>query len=132
MSRSAIRRVLDIDPFAFFDAAVRADRTRLRESRAVQAPEPEYLEPSSGEVSAPARRGITLTRFDLEEEFFMLGKVLIAVGTASVLFLFAGPTVAKDKAKQTTKPPHIYSQPECTGMKKMHWDDATQTCQKNK
>ena len=62
----------------------------------------------------------------------MLGKVLIAAGTASVLFVFAGPTVAKEKAKKTTKAPHIYSQVECTGMKKMHWDDATKTCQKNK
>lgn len=62
----------------------------------------------------------------------MLGKVLIAAGTASVLFVFVGPTVAKEKAKNTTKAPHIYSQVECTGMKKMHWDDGTQTCQKNK
>ena len=43
-----------------------------------------------------------------------------------------GPPVAKEEAKKTTKAPHIYSQVECTGMKKMHWDDATQTCQKNK
>ena len=62
----------------------------------------------------------------------MLGRVLIAAGTASVLLVFAGPTVAKEKAKKTTKEPHIYSQVECTGMKTMHWDDATKTCQKNK
>jgi hypothetical protein len=62
----------------------------------------------------------------------MLGKVLIAAGAASVLVAFGGPTGAKEKVKKTAKAPHIYSQVECTGMKKMHWDDATQTCQKNK
>ena len=41
-----------------------------------------------------------------------------------------GPPVAKEKANKTTNAPHIYSQVECTGMNKMHWDDATKTCRK--
>ena len=60
----------------------------------------------------------------------MLGRVLIIA--ASVSLVCAGPIVAKEKVKKTTKAPHIYTQVECTGMKTMHWDDATQTCQKNK
>lgn len=62
----------------------------------------------------------------------MLGKMLIVTGAVSVLVISAGPIVAKEKVKKTPDKPHIYSQVECTGMKKMHWDDATQTCQKNK
>ena len=62
----------------------------------------------------------------------MLGKVLMVTGALSVLVISAAPIVAKEKAKKEPAKPHIYSQVECTGMKKMHWDDATQTCQKNK
>lgn len=60
----------------------------------------------------------------------MLGKMLVSAAAASALVMFAGPGLAKQK-KKTTKAPHIYSQVECTGMKSMHWDDATHTCQKN-
>ncbi len=62
----------------------------------------------------------------------MLGKALIVTGALSMLVITAGPIVAKEKVKKATTQPHIYTQVECTGMKKMHWDDATQTCQKNK
>lgn len=62
----------------------------------------------------------------------MLGKLLMAAGTATMLVVFAAPTVAKEKSKKPANAPHIYSQVECTGMKKMHWDDATHTCQKRK
>jgi len=62
----------------------------------------------------------------------MLSKVLILTGALSVLVIAPGPIVAKEKDKKAANKPHIYSQVECTGMKKMHWDDATQTCQKNK
>jgi len=62
----------------------------------------------------------------------MQGKVLMVAGALSVLVMSAAPIMAKEKAKKEPAKPHIYSQVECTGMKKMHWDDATQTCQKNK
>jgi hypothetical protein len=64
----------------------------------------------------------------------MLGKMSIAVAAAvSVLFVSTGPTMAKKKTKGTEKTSsHILTQPQCTGMKTMHWDDATQTCQKTK
>jgi hypothetical protein len=67
----------------------------------------------------------------LEEN--MLGRMLVAVGVAgTVLLVCAGPTMAKKKPKAAEKATHIIAQPQCTGMKTMHWDDATQTCQKNK
>ncbi|MBS0232362.1 MAG: hypothetical protein JSR99_02635 [Proteobacteria bacterium] len=61
----------------------------------------------------------------------MLGKILISGVAAGALVISAGAAVAKVKKKSTMKAPHIYSQVECTGMKSMHWDDATHTCQKN-
>jgi hypothetical protein len=62
----------------------------------------------------------------------MSDKVLISAGVASALFVLTSPVIAKEKAKNTTATTHVYSQVECTKMKNMHWDDATQTCQKNK
>lgn len=58
----------------------------------------------------------------------------ISFYSAATLILMASttPLMAKTAAKKTTKGPHIYSQVECMKMKNMHWDDATQTCQKNK
>jgi hypothetical protein len=59
----------------------------------------------------------------------MLGRILISAAAASALLVVTGAAVAKQK--KTTKQSHIYSQSECMGMKAMHWDDATHTCQKN-
>lgn len=56
----------------------------------------------------------------------------LILAAASFLLVLAGPVGAKEKAKKPSAAPHIYTQPECTGKKNMHWDDATQTCQKNK
>jgi hypothetical protein len=84
-----------------------------------RTPRIEYLDVLAGQF-AP----------EFDKEVFMLGRILISAGAASVLLLFAGSSLAKEK--KTTKAPHIYTQVECTGMKNMHWDDATKTCQKNK
>ncbi|RUO99071.1 hypothetical protein [Hyphomicrobium sp.] len=56
------------------------------------------------------------------------------VSAAAIILLTVSPTMAKKKQKAAEKPAtsQIISQPKCTGMKTMHWDDATQTCQKNK
>jgi hypothetical protein len=64
----------------------------------------------------------------------MVGRILISAGMACALLAFAGAAEAKHKkttTTTTTKAAHIYSQAECGGMKTMHWDDATHTCQKN-
>lgn len=63
----------------------------------------------------------------------MLNRMLVVVlAAASIFVVCASPTVAKKKPKETETSSHIITQPQCTGMKNMHWDDATQTCQKNK
>ncbi len=61
----------------------------------------------------------------------MPDKTPLYVFVAAALLLAVGPVAAKEKQK-APKASHIYTQAECTGMKSMHWDDATQTCQKNK
>jgi hypothetical protein len=62
----------------------------------------------------------------------MESKILFFVVALGALLVVAGSAEAKKKAKTAAEPSHIYTQPECTGKKTMHWDDATQTCQKNK
>lgn len=64
----------------------------------------------------------------------MLGRTLTTCAiAASLIVVCAGPTMAKKKHKKTEQTTStIIPQAKCTGMKTMHWDDATQTCQKNK
>ncbi len=61
-----------------------------------------------------------------------MGSKFLVFAAAIGVLVVAGPAEAKKKAKTAAEPAHIYTQPECTGKKTMHWDDATQTCQKNK
>jgi hypothetical protein len=69
----------------------------------------------------------------LDGEASLIDKVCIYSCAAAVLLVVAGPAMAKQKTKKTAaEPAHIYTQVECMKVKKMHWDDATQTCQKNK
>lgn len=62
-------------------------------------------------------------------EELMLSRILMSAGVASAMLL-AGAAEAKEK--KATASSHVYTQVECSKMKSMHWDDATQSCQKNK
>jgi hypothetical protein len=76
----------------------------------------------------------TMAEFCNLETGLMLKVLSITVtAAAAVMLVTAGPTLAKKKPKKAEEAtPQIIAQPKCTGMKTMHWDDATQTCQKNK
>jgi energy-converting hydrogenase Eha subunit A len=63
----------------------------------------------------------------------LIRTAIVCAVTAGLMVVVAGPTMAKKKPKQTEEATSaIIPQPKCTAMKTMHWDDATQTCQKNK
>jgi hypothetical protein len=74
------------------------------------------------------------TPFSLETDVMLKEFSIVVTAAAAVMLMTAAPTLAKKKPKKAEKTTtsEIISQPKCTGMKTMHWDDATQTCQKNK
>jgi len=69
----------------------------------------------------------------MEETLLTKSMITFAVA-AALCVVSAGPTFAKKKPKKAEESTTstIIPQAKCTGMKTMHWDDATQTCQKNK